>query len=35
MYDKDQSGTISVDEIKKIIGVGKNVQNDVWGAIMK
>ena len=30
MYDKDQSGAISIDKIKKIIGVGQNVKNEVW-----
>lgn len=30
MFDKDNSGSIDADEIKKIIGVGKNIDEAVW-----
>lgn len=29
-YDKDGSGSISVDEIKGVLGVGKNITKEVW-----
>lgn len=29
-YDKDGSGAISVDEIKDVLGVGKNISKAVW-----
>ena len=29
-YDKDGSGSISVDEIKDVLGVGKNITKEVW-----
>lgn len=29
-YDRDNSGSISVDEIKDILGVGKNISKAVW-----
>ena len=30
MFDKDNSGSIDAGEIKKIIGVGKNIDEAVW-----
>ena len=30
LYDKDGSGAISIDEIKAVLGVGKNISEDVW-----
>lgn len=35
MYDKDGSGSISTDEIKTIIGVGKTVNTEVWLEVVK
>lgn len=29
-YDRDKSGSISVDEIKDVLGVGKNISKEVW-----
>ena len=29
-YDKDGSGSISVEEIKDVLGVGKNITKEVW-----
>ena len=29
-YDKDDSGSISVDEIKSVLGVGKQISEAVW-----
>lgn len=29
-YDKDGSGSISVEEIKDVLGVGKNISEQVW-----
>ena len=29
-YDKDGSGNISLDEFKEVLGVGKNINPDVW-----
>ena len=33
-YDKDGSGSISVDEIKQAIGVGKKVNEEVWNQMV-
>ena len=30
IYDKDGSGTISVDEIKLVLGVGQDISEEVW-----
>ena len=35
MYDKDNSGMISTDEIKEVLGVGKSITEDVWAQIVK
>lgn len=35
MYDKDGSGSISTDEIKTIIGVGKSVTEEIWQQVVK
>jgi Ca2+-binding EF-hand superfamily protein len=29
-YDKDKSGSISIDEIKNVLGVGKQIDDAVW-----
>ena len=33
-YDKDKSGAISVDEIKDVLGVGKNISKAVWDQVV-
>lgn len=35
MYDKDGSGSISTDEIKQVLGVGKDISEEVWQQIVK
>ena len=30
LYDKDGSGSISVDEIKSVLGIGKQISEAVW-----
>jgi calcium-dependent protein kinase len=35
MYDKDGSGSISVDEIKDIIGVGKKIPPEIWNQVVQ
>lgn len=35
IYDKDNSGSISVDEIKEILGVGKSISEEVWKQVVK
>lgn len=35
MYDKDDSGSISTDEIKHVLGVGKDISEEVWQQIVK
>ena len=30
VYDKDNSGSISTDEIKEVLGVGANINEEVW-----
>ena len=34
IYDKDGSGSISVDEIKDILGVGKQIPEEVWKQVV-
>ena len=34
-YDKDDSGSISIDEIKDVLGVGKSITDDVWDQVVK
>lgn len=29
-YDKDDSGSISIDEIRNVLGVGKSIDDHVW-----
>jgi calcium-dependent protein kinase len=33
-YDKDGSGSISVEEIKDVLGVGKNINKEVWDQLV-
>jgi calcium-dependent protein kinase len=35
MFDKDGSGFISADEVKSVLGVGKNVDEKLWLDIVK
>jgi calcium-dependent protein kinase len=30
IYDKDGSGSISCEEIKAVLGIGQNINEDVW-----
>lgn len=34
LFDKDNSGSISADEIKDVLGVGKNIDEKVWNDIV-
>ena len=34
-YDKDGSGSISVDEIRDVLGVGKNITEEVWNQVVR
>lgn len=34
LFDKDGSGTISADEIKEVLGVGKNIDEKIWNDIV-
>lgn len=34
LFDKDGSGSISADEIKDVLGVGKNIDEKVWNEII-
>lgn len=34
MFDKDSSGTISANEIRDVLGVGKNIDEKVWNQIV-
>ena len=34
IYDKDGGGTISVDEIKEVLGMGRDISDDVWNQIV-
>lgn len=33
-YDKDGSGSISVEEIRDVLGVGKNITREVWDQVV-
>lgn len=35
MFDKDGGGSISADEIKQTLGVGKNIDEKVWTEVLK
>ena len=30
MYDSDSSGSISLEEFKEVLGIGKNINPQVW-----
>jgi calcium-dependent protein kinase len=34
LFDKDGSGSISANEIKEVLGVGKNIDEKVWNDII-
>ena len=34
LFDKDNSGSISADEIKDVLGVGKNIDEKVWNDLV-
>ena len=34
-YDKDGSGSISTDEIKSVLGVGKKISEEVWAEVVR
>lgn len=34
LFDKDGSGSISANEIKEVLGVGKNIDEKVWNEII-
>ena len=34
LFDKDGSGSISADEIKEVLGVGKNIDEKIWNEII-
>lgn len=34
-YDKDKNGSISIDEIKEVLGVGKKIKEEVWMEVIK
>jgi calcium-dependent protein kinase len=34
LFDKDGGGSISADEIKEVLGVGKNIDEKVWNEII-
>ena len=34
LFDKDGSGTISADEVKDVLGVGKNIDEKIWNEIV-
>ena len=34
LFDKDGSGSISANEIKDVLGVGKNIDEKVWNEII-
>lgn len=34
LFDKDSSGSISADEVKEVLGVGKNIDENIWNEII-
>mmetsp|Transcript_30594 Transcript_30594/g.22679 ORF Transcript_30594/g.22679 Transcript_30594/m.22679 type:complete len:118 (-) Transcript_30594:47-400(-) len=34
LFDKDGSGSISANEVKEVLGVGKNIDEKVWNDII-
>ena len=35
VYDKDNSGSIQTDEIRDVLGVGKNITEEVWQQVVR
>lgn len=35
LFDKDGSGSISADEVKSVLGVGKNIDEKIWNEIVR
>ena len=35
LFDKDGNGTISADEVKQILGVGKRFAENIWESVIK
>lgn len=35
MFDADQSGAISSDEVKEVLGIGKSIDDKLWKQIIK
>ena len=34
-FDKDGSGTVTVEELKEALGIGKNIDEKVWEDVIK
>lgn len=34
LFDKDNGGTISANEVKDVLGIGKNIGLDVWNQVV-
>jgi calcium-dependent protein kinase len=34
LFDKDGSGSISAQEVKDILGVGKNIDSKIWDEVI-
>jgi calcium-dependent protein kinase len=34
LFDKDNSGSISANEIREVLGVGKNIDEKIWNDIV-
>jgi len=34
VYDKDNSGSISIEEIKSVLGYGKDISEEVWKSVV-
>lgn len=34
MFDKDNSGYISADEVKEVLGMGKKIDEKIWNDIV-
>ena len=35
LFDRDSSGTISAKEVKDVLGLGKNIDDQVWNQIVR
>ena len=34
LFDKDESGSISSEEVREVLGVGKNIDEKIWNDII-